>query len=87
MSRFANECMRASYDRNHDELRRLLEGIEVRAMTDQRRIQTLPDVLLHLVRPEHQQHLRAVIEAHFAGKPIPLFNAVEEPPVLPGGVS
>jgi hypothetical protein len=70
MSRFVHECMRAGYDRNWEELQRLLEGAVIRDQSTQRRINTLADAIGERVHVS-PRWLREAIEAHFSGKPVP----------------
>lgn len=77
MSRFVHECMRAGYDRNWDELQRLLESAEIRRLATERRINSLADALIERVHLS-PRWLKQAIEAHFSGKPVPTLELGEE---------
>lgn len=84
MTSLVDQVTFAYYQRNHDEVRRLVGLADARL----RRIATLFDAVAHGGN-QHRAWLKAAIEAHFCGKPIPsedLFDAVKEPGVA-GGVA
>lgn len=70
MSKLTQQVMHAYYQRDTEQIQRLIEGAEIREMSTQRRINALADALAQRV-PLSAKWLRDAIAAHFSGKIVP----------------
>jgi hypothetical protein len=68
MNSLIQQVMHAYYQRDTEQIQRLVAGAVVRDQSTQRRINTLAEALAPYVP---QEWLREAIEAHFSGKPVP----------------